>query len=172
MKKFALTLSLLLVLGGKAMAYGCCCFWPGFGIGVGLGGFCGFSLGLGLGGLGCGLYCGAGYPAYGYAYSQPAYGYTAPAYGYGYGYGAPAYGYGYGAPAYGYGYPANDIDPPAPSPAPSYDWVPSTPGVGHWVPEPAPYSFTPASALPRLRQAVTVTRSPDGIPVYSISYVR
>jgi hypothetical protein len=150
MKKFALAVSLLLVLGGKAMAYGCCCFWPGFGIGVGLGGFCGFSLGLGLGGLGCGCYCGPGYPAYGCAYSQPA------------------YGYGYGAPAYGY--PANYIAPPAP--APSYDWVPSTPGAGHWVPEPAPYRYTPACALPRLRQAVTVTRSPDGIPVYSISYVR
>ncbi len=151
MKKFALTLALVLTLGAKAMAHGCWCFWPGFGIGVGLGGLCGVSLGVGVG---CGWSCGACCPVYGYAYSQPSYGYSQPAY-------AP--------PAYGYA--ADYADPPAAAPSPSYIWVPSTPGAGHWVPDPAPYSYTPAPAS-RLRQVVTMSRSPEGIPVYNISYSR
>ncbi len=156
MKKFALTLSLVLALGANAMAHGhwhVCGFWPSFSVGIGLGGVFGCSLGTWPG---C-CYCGSGYPAYGYAYSQPSY-------------------------AYAYPPPANYVDSPAaaPSPArapePSY-WVPSTPGAGRWVPDPTPYSYTPAVSATRpaqataaLRQVVTVTTSPDGIPVYNISY--
>jgi hypothetical protein len=157
MKKIGLALSLVLALGGNAMAHGCwhCWgFWPSFSIGIGLGGAFGCSLGLCPG---CYCYCGCGYPAYSYAYSQPAYAYAPP---------------------------ANYVDPPAAVPSPAKGpepspWVPSTPGAGRWVPDPTPYSYTPAVTATRpaqaqttLRQVVTMTRSGDGIPVYSISYLK
>lgn len=157
MKKFALSLSLVLALGGNAMAGWHCGwgFWPSFSVGVGLGGVIGCSLGAGLG---CCCYCGSGYPAYGYAYSRPSY-----AYAY-----APAASYVDPPPA--------AIASPAWAPEPSY-WVPSTPGAGRWVPDPAPYSYTPGVSVARpaetktaLRQVVSVGTSPEGIPVYSISY--
>jgi hypothetical protein len=144
MKKIGLTLSLVLALGGNAVAHGCCGFWPSFSIGIGIGAVFGCSLGVGPG---CYCYCGCGYPAYSCAYPQPAYAYAPP---------------------------ANYFDPPQPS-----AWVPSTPGAGRWVPEPTPYSYTPAVTATRpaepktaLRQVVTMTRSGDGIPVYSISYIK
>jgi len=147
MKKIGLTLSLVLALGGNAMAHGCwhCWgFWPSFSVGIGLGGVFGCSLGVRPG---CSCYCGCGYPAYSCDYSQPAYAYAPP---------------------------ANYVDPPQPS-----AWVPSTPGAGRWVPDPTPYSYTPAVTAPRpaepktaLRQVVAITRSGDGIPVYSISYLK
>jgi hypothetical protein len=158
MRKIGLTLGLVLVLGGNAMACRCCCwgFWPSFSIGFGLGGLFGCSVGLGPG-----CYCGwgCGHPAYSYAYPGPAY-------------------------PYAYAPPATYLDPPAaalgpvkaPEPTP---WVPSTPGAGRWVPDPAPYSYTPAPSAPKpaeakapLRQVVTSTCSPEGIPVYTITYVK
>jgi hypothetical protein len=160
MKKIGLILSLVLAIGGNAMAYCCCNFcglWPSFSVGIGLGGF-GCSLGAGP----CYCYCGCGYPypAYSYAYSQPAC-------------------------TYGYAPGANYIDPPAAVPGPAArapepsPWVPSTPGAGRWVPEPTPYRYTPpvtaarpAEAKTVLRQVVASSCSPEGIPVYSISYVK
>jgi hypothetical protein len=151
MKKFGLTLSLVLALGGNAMAHGCWGFWPGFSVGIGLGGVFGCSLGVCAG---CGCYCGCGYPAYSYAYSQPACAYSQPAYAC-----APPTGY---------------VDPPQPS-----AWVPRTPGAGRWVPDPTPYSYTPratttrpAEAKTALRRVVTMIRSGDGIPIYSVSYLK
>ena len=156
MKKIGLTFSLVLTLGGNAMACGWCCFWPSFSIGIGLGGIFGCSLGVGPG---CYCYCGCGCPAYSCAYSRPAY----------------AYSY---APAANYIAPPAAVPGPARAPEPS-PWVPSTPGAGRWVPDPTPYSFTPAAtattlpeAKPALRKVVTMTRSRDGIPVYTISYLK
>jgi len=163
MKKIGLILSLVLTFGGNAMAHGCWCgwgFWPSFSVGLGLGGVFGCSLACPC----CCCSCGYGYPAYGY----------------------PAYSYAYSQPAYAYSYApaANYVDPPAAVPGPARapepsGWVPSTPGAGKWVPDPAPYSYTPpvsatspAQAKPALRQVVTSTCSPEGIPVYTISYVQ
>ena len=158
MKKIGLTLSLVLALCGSAMAHGCwhvCGFWPSFSIGVGLGGAFGCSVACPC----CCCTCGYPYPAYSYVYAQPSYPY--------------AY-----APA------ANYFDPPAAVPSPARapeltGWVPSTRGAGGWVPDPTPYSYRPpvsatgpAQAKPALRQVVTSTCSPEGIPVYTISYVK
>jgi hypothetical protein len=68
-------------------------FWPGFGLGLGLGFWPGYGLGLGYGGYGG--FGGYGYPGYGYG-------------GYG-GYGYPGYGYdglGYGSGMLGWGLPS------------------------------------------------------------------
>jgi len=154
MKKIALTLCFALVLGSNAMAHGHWCgwgFWPRLSIGFGLGAVFGIS-----------LRCGPDYwsdsrcPVYTCPYSQPACDYATPVYD------PPP-------PA-----PAAFTPDKAPSPA---DWVPSTPGAGHWVPDPAPYRYTPPAAVRRTagarpvpRQTVTVTRSREGIPIYSISY--
>ncbi|MGO8677182.1 MAG: hypothetical protein ACLQVX_15090 [Limisphaerales bacterium] len=162
MKKIGLILSLVLTLGGSAMAH-CCChfwgFWPSFSVGVGVGG-----IGCSVGGCSCYCYgCGCGYPAYSY----PACGYA---------YSQPAYTYSY-VPAASYADPQATVAP-ASAPAPSA-WVPSTRGTGQWVPDPAPYRYTPpvnasrpADAKATLRQVVTSTCSPEGIPVYTIGYVK
>ena len=61
----------------------------------------------------------------------------------------------------------------APPPAPL--WVPSTPGAGHWVQDPAPYRYEPAVTArtvtpppPRPHQ-VTVTDGPGSVRVYVVN---
>ncbi len=130
---------------------------------------CGFGFYVGipfLVGIGFGIGAGCAYPAYGCAYHYPAYPY-------------------YPHPAYAYNPPANYAPPlaatPEPSPAApvvtqSPVWVPSTPGAGHWVPDPQPYQYAPPvaakpppSATSDPAQTVTVTKSPEGIPLYIIT---
>jgi len=59
-------------------------------------------------------------------------------------------------------------------------WFPSSPGAGHWVPDPMPYSYATRALVnngvkrPTARegQTVTVTHSPGTVPVYVISHQR
>jgi len=155
MKKTGLTLSLAFALCTNALAHGhlhvwgC---WPPFSIGIGLGTICGWSL------HSCPAYCyHYSYPAYSCAYSPPSYASAPPA---------------------NYVAPAATVPSPRTAPAPS-DWVPSTPGAGEWVPDPTPYRYTPPVAAKKPvrpkaapAQMVTVTRSPEGIPVYIISHLK
>ena len=157
MKKIGLTLSLVLALGGNAMACGywhVWGFWPSFSRGIGLGGVFGCSLSLSPA---CGCYFGCANPVYSCAYPQPAYAYVP--------------GSSYAAPPLVIPSPAQPPEPPA--------WVPSTPGAGRWVPDPTPYCCTPCATASRPAEVktapphvVTVTRSPEGIPVYSIGYLK
>ncbi len=164
MKRIALISSVVLAICASpvgALANGCGTgfsfgFWPffGFGIGFGLGASC-------------------GYPAYGcysYPYSYPAYAYSPPSYTY-----SPVYNtYTTSAPS----------QAPAPAPAPqvqqpdSQSSAPlfSSPGVGHWVPDPQPYSYTPQAVLVKTPPAtapppgttVNLAVSTGGVPVYAI----
>jgi len=124
----------------------------GFGFHVGLP--C-VSLGVGFGlGLGCSypVYeCGYGWPAYTYTYAEPAYAFSPTA--------DPA--------------PAASASV-APVSQPS-GWVPATPGVGHWVPDPTPYRYTPGPeakqtsvATPPVVETVAMTSSLGGVPVYRV----
>lgn len=92
--------------------------------------------------------------------------------------------YSYGPAAYAYTTPPVYAAPPIPAapvvvetPAPANPaWVPSTPGAGHWVPDPAPYSYSenaapkPRAAAALSPQSVTVTTSPGNVKVYVVSY--
>lgn len=69
----------------------------------------------------------------------------------------------------------NDMPAP-PTSAPAADWVPSSPGPGHWVPDPHPYAYAPGKPEQRLpvaampaAQTVTVTSSPGKVPIYTIT---
>jgi hypothetical protein len=63
-----------------------------------------------------------------------------------------------------------------PTPAPQNPtWIPSTPGTGHWVPDPAPYSYTVSgetdtfskpSSVVVTNRTTTITHSPGNVPVY------
>lgn len=127
---------------------------------------CGVSFGFSLPFLSFGIGLGIGAPC------------AWPAYRCGYPY--PAYAYAH--PAYAYNQPINDIPPvaaasPAPAVAETPPWVPSTPGAGHWVPDPEPYAYapvavakkTPASTAVLTQNKVTVTKSPEGVPVYILT---
>lgn len=113
--------------------------------------FWGFGLGLGLGAA-------WSYPAWGYTYSYPAWTYAPPVYAYD----PPAANVPAAAP----------VQPPQPP-----VWKPSTSGAGHWVPDPTPYRYTPATssraamASPAAASppAVTVAKSAGGVPVYTLS---
>ena len=150
MKRIGLVLSIGLSLCAGSLnvqAHGCG-FWP----------FWGFGLGLGVGAA-------LSWPAYSCAYAYPAYTYGYPPYAY-----AP--------PAYAYDPPVAQAPvrtppPPAPQPPPPPVWNPSTPGAGHWVPDPTPYRYVPSSAAGAAAtsppETVTVTRSVGGVPVYTVS---
>jgi hypothetical protein len=102
-----------------------------------------------------------------------------PFFSFGFGLGVPAYTCAYTQPVCAYSYGAPEAyDPPqsmAPAMQPAFEappvvWTPSTPGVGHWVPDPQPYRYVPAmSAKPR-RQAPIVmeTKTLGDVPVYVI----
>lgn len=135
----------------NAGAHGGCfgpCFWPLWPLS--------FGVGVALGSASCDEYY--GYPRY--MYSQPYYAYS------------------YTQPSYMYGSPARSPSPLPPTTTVTQQpaWVPSTPGVGHWVPDPAPYT-SPAiigGASARIssgtNEIVTITRSVGNIPVYMIEH--
>ena len=126
---------------------------------------CGIHFGFSLPFISFGIGLGLGAPC-----AWPASGYPHPAYTY-----AP--------PSYAWNQPANYIPPvaeasPAPAVAQTTPWVPATPGVGHWVPDPEPYSYRPIAAAAQKAPASTpvvtektasATRSPDGVPVYIVT---
>jgi hypothetical protein len=88
----------------------------------------------------------------------------------------------YTYPTYGYNLPVVS-NPPAETsyaaPAPQNPlWIPSTPGAGHWVPEPTPYRYIPAErtnmvskarAIGATTQTITITHSAGNVPVYVVS---
>ena len=63
----------------------------------------------------------------------------------------------------------------APEPPPSALWFPSTPGAGHWVPDPTPYSYTPATVehvKPESEPAPTTVSTssfPGNVRVYVVT---
>jgi hypothetical protein len=139
--------------------------------------FLSFGIGLGLGAPCAG-------PAYGCAYGYPAYTYAQPAYAC-----APPASY----------IPPVAAAPAAPAVAETPVWMPSTPGPGHWVPNPEPYNYVPGQTAGRpnaagtersqttvvapnsqtpdsklqtrtaSRQTVSISTSPGGVPVYFVS---
>jgi hypothetical protein len=145
--RFVLCVALVLSAATSSFQARAC----GFGFHVGLP--C-VSLGVGLGlGLGC------SYPVYECGYGWPAYAYAQPTYAY---------------PAADYPSPAA-IAPAAPVVSQPAAWVPGTPGVGHWVPDPTPYRYTPALGAKQTSAAsappaetVAVTSSLGGMPVYRV----
>ena len=166
MKTIRHILSIALILcangaGFEARACGVslslCVPFVSLGIGFGLGGHCGGpAIGFGIGASCAG-------PAYGCAYGYPGCAYPQPAYA-----SDPPANYALAATAS----PAPAAPPVAETPA----WVPSTPGAGHWVPDPEPYSYTPGPTVKRTSavsagtpQTVTVSRSAGGVPVYSVN---
>jgi hypothetical protein len=103
-----------------------------------------------------------------------------PFFSFGFGLGVPsAFTCAYTQPAcaYSYGAPVA-YDPPqsmAPVMQPAFEappmtWTPSTPGVGHWVPDPQPYRYVPAMAAKPRPQArtVMVTKTFGDVPVYVV----
>lgn len=125
---------------------GGCSFWPSF------------TFGLGLGAL-------AAYPWYRYRTCN-------------YVYYSPASSYVYRQPAYTCSPPANPAPPAAvlrqaPKAPENPVWIPSSQGAGQWVPESNPYRYSPApkpsgaSPVPAAPpEAVTIAKSPGGVPVY------
>ncbi|HWX21242.1 MAG TPA: hypothetical protein VN578_15185 [Candidatus Binatia bacterium] len=127
MKKLSviLTVALTLCTGSVSVrAHGC---WGGRGCWP----FWSFGIGLGVGtAVGC-SWAAPRYPAYGYAYVYPPAAYT---------YVPPAAAY----PAPASAYVQQPLSAPPPMTALASVWVPSTPGVGRWVPDPNPYRYQPA----------------------------
>jgi len=154
MKRIVLGLAVAATLCTSSInvrAYGCYyggpCFWP----------FWPLALGAGIA-LGSSI-------AYSHSYSSPTYVYA-----------PPPYAYSYSQPANTYSsstsvQPASvqhDSSAPAPVYAEVSPWIPSTPGAGHWVPDPSPYTYGAARA-PVVVETVTVTNSIGGVPVYTVS---
>jgi hypothetical protein len=108
------------------------------------------------------------------AHSSPTYVYAPPPYPYYYPYSYPQ------SPAPSSQQPAQD---PSGSTAPAMSsleqaarWVPSSPGAGHWVPDPTPYVYEPvaqsklvATSAQPATQLVTVNRSAGQVPVYTVT---
>lgn len=74
--------------------------------------------------------------------------------------------------------PPQSIPAETPPPPPKPEWIPISPGPGHWVPDPQPYRYEPtktAAASPKppaskppqaVKPVVTVSKRPDGVPIY------
>jgi hypothetical protein len=107
---------------------------------------------------------------------------------FGIGFGVPCSSYPYACGYPVYTYPAHTESPcqtqtatveaPAPVPGPPIAqlWAPTTPGTGAWVHEPEPYHYTPSvvaktttAPAPAGAQTVSVSKTADGVTVYSIS---
>ena len=125
---------------------------------------CGIGFHLDLGFLSFGL---------GFGFGRP---YPYPAYACHYGYGYPACGYAH--PPYAYDAGANYSQPAAvtataPSVPETPMWVPSTPGVGHWVPDPTPYQYAAKPAAENgtatLAPTVAVNRLPGKPVVFTLT---
>jgi hypothetical protein len=103
-----------------------------------------------------------------------------PFFSFGFGLGVPtAYAYPCAQPAcyYSYGAPVAYDPPPQMPPdvqpafeAPPAVWTPSTPGPGHWVPDPQPYRYIPVVTVrPKLAaQTVTLTKTLGDVPLYIV----
>jgi len=152
MRRTALILGIALTLScstGNLRAHGGCCgFWP----------FWPLALGAGIA------------IAAASAHSEPTYVYVP----------AP-YPYGYAQPHYVPSAQPTQV-PSAPSASvptaieQASRWVPSSPGAGHWVPDPTPYNYDPgaqtrvlASSVQPATQLVTMTRSVGNVPVYTVA---
>jgi hypothetical protein len=161
---------------GYGYGYGCFPWWP----------LATFGLGFGLGAL-----TQSHAPEYVYAYpaytAYPAYSYTtyAPA--------QPVYAQAHAPaqPVYAKSAPPRPAKTvPAASttanvaavanPRPAASWVPSTPGAGHWVPDPKPYSYTEVAtpkktaiadnrAVPGVVETVTIKNSPGAVRVVVVN---
>jgi hypothetical protein len=157
MKKFALVLSMACLTAGSALAHGCWGFCGGPFLSIGIGPCLGFS-------VGCGPAYAWGCPASSYVCRQPYYPY----------YPAAVYD---PVPVRVVAPASMPVYPLAPQVASTPTWVPSTPGAGRWVPDPAPYSYVPPTPRPAAARAATaghpivsILRSPEGIPVYFVSH--
>ena len=154
MKRMALILGTVLALSGSAgnaRAHGCYGFWP----------FWPLALGATI-----------AIASAASAHSSPTYVYAPPAYPYGY--------------PYSYPQPHNSSGPQSAQPssldsAPAFStfeqashWTPSSPGTGHWVPDPTPYNYAAGvqpkavASLEASSQVVTVTRSNGNVPIYVV----
>jgi hypothetical protein len=101
------------------------------------------------------------------AHSSPTYVYAPPPYPYGYPYSYPQ------------SHSPSGQQPAAPANSTfeqASHWVPSSPGAGHWVPDPTPYVYEPvaqarmvaASARPAT-QLVTISRPAGQVPIYTVT---
>jgi hypothetical protein len=154
MKRISLILGIALTLSSSTANLraggcgGCCAFWP-------------FALALGAG---------VAIASAASAHSSPTYVYVPPPYPYGYPQShAPASQQ-----------PAQN-PPVSSAPAMSYvelgaHWVPSSPGAGHWVPDPTPYVYEPvaqsklvATSARPTTQLVTVNQLPGQVRVYTVT---
>jgi len=155
MKRTALLLGIALTLSGSTanVRAGGCCFWPFWPVAFGT---------IAIASI-----------AAAHSSPSPTYVYVPPAYPYGYAYPQLQH-------------PANPPLPQTPpaSSAPAMStfeqashWVPTSPGTGHWVPDPAPYNYDPgvqtrviaSSTQPAARQLVTMIRSAGHVPVYTVT---
>jgi hypothetical protein len=155
MKRTALILGIVLTLSGSTSNLrahgggGCYGFWPFWPLAL-------FGAGLAVASVAS-------------AHSSPTYVYVPPAYPYGYA--QPQHSY-VAPPAQA---PAATSAPAAPTHYEIASWVPSTPGAGHWVPDPTPYSYNPGIQTKIIVSAaepatlVTVNRSPGNVPVYTVT---
>ena len=151
MKRTALILGIVLTLSGSTTNLrahgGCYGFWPFWPLAL-------FGAGLAVASVAS-------------ANSSPTYVYAPPAYPYG-------YAYSYAQPQHSYAAPPAQA-PAAPAHYEVASWVPSTPGAGHWVPDPTPYSYNPAVetkvvvSAPEPATLVTVNRSAGNVPVYTVA---
>ncbi len=135
-------------------------FWAPFGLGLGLGALLSWPLYYGPD-----YYCAPGYDFW-YASPYPAYSYV-PA--------PPASLYRPPAVHYSATVPIPDPPKPAPQASATTAWVPADRGAGKWVPDPAPYSYTPGAAKPSAQApfsetpcVVTITHSAGGVPIYIV----
>ena len=159
MKRTALTFGIALTLissTGNVRAHGGCYgFWP----------FWPLVLGAGIA---------IASVASAQSHASPEYVYVPPAYPY-------AYSYSHAQPQHA-STPAADQTPAAsttlspPEQNQLSGWVPNSPGPGHWVPDPTPYSYHPGvankfapSVVAATTNIVTVTRLPGTVPVYIIA---
>jgi hypothetical protein len=150
MKRTAIILGIALTLSGSTVNLrahgGCYGFWP----------FWPLALGAGI-----------AIASVASAHSAPTYVYVPPAYPYGY--------------PYSYSQPHNsqasavDSAPVVTTLNQSSRWLPSSPGAGHWVPDPAPYTYDPrnqakviASSVQPVTEVVMVTRSAGNVPIYTV----
>ena len=158
MKRISLILGIALTLSSSTANLraggcgGCCGFWP----------FLPLAFGAGI-----------AIASAASAHSSPTYVYVPPPY------------------YYPYSYPqsqAPSSQQPVPNPsgstAPAMSsleqasrWVPSSPGAGHWVPDPTPYVYKPvaqsklvATNARPATQLLTVNRLPGQVPVYQVTH--
>jgi hypothetical protein len=154
MKRTSLILGIALTLSSSTAnlrAGGCCGFWPFLPL----------------------AFAGIAIASAASAHSSPTYVYAPPPYPYGYPYGYPQPH----APSQQPAQVPSGATAPAMSPVEQAShWVPSSPGAGHWVPDPTPYVYQPvaqnklvATSARPATQLVTVNQSAGHVPVYTVT---